>query len=248
MSRNPNPEPPSRRPVPPRRAPIPIANIPVARAPDMSSSADQPAPVAPSPSSYEPAIVARAGTYYRATRYILVVILIACGGWFCYDGWHGYPAENAKFDEIDHELKQLESQQPAKPSESDQKREREKFLSDEIRKYTHRSDLDIKIQKVLGIALPIGGLLMLLWTLRNSRGVYRFSGQTLEVPGHPPIPLEKIIQLDQTLWERKGIAFVEYQTGGVHGRIRLDDFVYQRDPTDAIFEKIEQYLANREQV
>jgi hypothetical protein len=246
MSRNPNPAQPSRQPVPPRRAPIPVINIPAARAPAAASPAHAASaadiPAGPAPRTYEPAIVARAGTYYRATRYIMVLVLVVCGGLFAYDGWRGWPAEAAKFDQLRHELDELEQlkSKPDKLTEYDQK-------SVEIRKYKHRSALDIRVQKALGISLPIAAFLLLLWMLRNSRGAYRLNNQTLEVPGHPPVPLEQITKLDETLWDRKGIAFVEYQTPVFRGRMRLDDFIYQRDPTDAIYEKIKQHMAGRQQ-
>jgi hypothetical protein len=190
--------------------------------------------------SYEAAIVARAGTYYRTTRYIMVLVLIACGGWFAYDGWYGYPKTNARIKQLDLELRQLDAQRPRDDAGIHQR-------EDERAKYKPQSDLDISIQKYLSVGLPIAGLLMLLWTLYHSRGVYRFSNQMLEIPGHPSLALEQITHLDQTLWERKGIAFIEYKTPAAEGRIRLDDFIYERDPTDAIFKKIQDHFAGREE-
>jgi hypothetical protein len=41
-------------------------------------------------------------------------------------------------------------------------------------------------------ASPPMGLIILGWALYNSRGEYRLENGILHVPGHPPIPLEKI--------------------------------------------------------
>ena len=99
--------------------------------------------------------------------------------------------------------------------------------------------------------MPSLGLALLIWTLYRSRGEYRLSGHTLYVPGHPPIPLESIVKMDKTLWDKKGIAWIEYALPSSDGpadptgsrTLKLDDFVYDRDPTDAIVERIEQIIA-----
>ena len=45
-------------------------------------------------------IVARAGRYYRNTRYIMFALLLGMGGWFLYDGFIGWPNENAKIAQL----------------------------------------------------------------------------------------------------------------------------------------------------
>ena len=159
-------------------------------------------------------IVARAGRYYRNARYAMVVICIAAGLWFAYDGWKKWPAENAAARAKGHE------------------------------KLPHSEELDIPIQRLLGASLPIVGLVMLLYFLYRSRGEYRLEGNMLSVPGHPPIPLENIRTIDKTKWDRKGIAHLEYEAPGSTEtrRLTLDDFVYEQAPTDAILERIEAVL------
>jgi hypothetical protein len=96
---------------------------------------------------------------------------------------------------------------------------------------------------VLSFALPVLALAMLLRTLYVTRGRYRLADDVLEVPGHPPVPLSAISQIDRRLWERKGIAMLDYELAdGRRGRLKLDDYAYQRKPTDAIFARIEQSL------
>jgi hypothetical protein len=110
------------------------------------------------------------------------------------------------------------------------------------------SDLDLLIQRLLGWGLPPLGLALIVWTLYNSRGAYRLDGLTLSAPGHPAVPLEQIVRIDKTLWDRKGIAYVDYEApGGETGRIKLDDFVYQQEPTDAIVKRLEEHLAPPEE-
>jgi hypothetical protein len=113
----------------------------------------------------------------------------------------------------------------------------------EIRETKH-TDTDIRLQRILGVALPVAGVLFLCWALYNSRGAYRLSGDTLHVPGHPPIPLDQIEELDKAKWDKKGIAYVNYRPSDAPNMssARLDDFVYQQAPTDRIVERIEKHL------
>jgi hypothetical protein len=152
-------------------------------------------------------IVARAGQYYRVTRYIMTCVLFLYGGWAIYDGfinWPNWP--------ISH------------PNEKP------------------KSDMDIHFNQVIGVALPQIAILLLIRSIYNSRGAYRLEDGVLYVPGHPPVPLDKIEKIDRELWDRKGIAFIDYNlsSGNQAGSIRLDDFVYDREPTDQIFKAIEE--------
>jgi hypothetical protein len=123
------------------------------------------------------------------------------------------------------------------------------------------SDFDIMLQRILAGALPFLAAGVLVRTLHRSRGEYRLDGTTLFVPGHPPVPLENIRQIDKTKWDRKGIATITYEVprlaparasstldyaspdGGMERTLVLDDFVYDQAPTDAILERIEAMVA-----
>jgi hypothetical protein len=129
-----------------------------------------------------------------------------------------------------------------------------------------KTDTDIMLNKVLGVVLPPMGLFILFWALFNSRGEYRLEDGVVYVPGHPPIPLDNIHSINRELWDRKGIAYVEYEltnapasrpkgAGPTVGPVKyegvsqaqrstfkLDDFVYDREATDKIFKTIEEAL------
>ena len=162
--------------------------------------------------AHDAEIVARPGRYYRNTRYLFVVGMIAMAAWFGYDGWVRYPRE-----------RDLHRQNPKAGAP--------------------HSDTDIYLQKVLASALPPAALLFLGWTLYNTRGAYRLRGDVLSVPGHPDVPLDAVRAIDKSKWDRKGIAYVEYDVDGRPGQLRLDDFLYERTPTDQIVERIDSRLA-----
>ena len=159
-------------------------------------------------------IVAGPGRYYRNARYLMVLICFGMAAWFGYDGFVRWPAENEAAREKD----------PLLP----------------VEKLPH-SDTDILLQRVLAALLPFAGAGILARALFHSRGRYRLEDDVLYVPGHPPIPLANVRLLDKERWEKKGIAYVDYALpgGAGAGRATLDDFVYERNPTDAIVDRIE---------
>jgi len=112
-----------------------------------------------------------------------------------------------------------------------------------LRQEPEHTQTDILLNKALGIVLPPAGVFALAWGLWQSRGKIRLSGDILHVPGHEPIPLGKIESMDTSRWERKGIAIVEYQLAdGSKRTFRLDDYIYERDPIDKIYEIIEKAM------
>jgi hypothetical protein len=163
-------------------------------------------------------VVARAGRYYRWTRFIMTLVLLIYGGLSIRDGFFTWP-------------KWPQTHPYEKP----------------------KTQMDILFNQVLGVALPPLAILLLVRALYNSRGEYRIEDGVVYIPGHPPVPLEKIHSLNRELWDRKGIAYVKYDLNGTGVALappkrgdkftfRLDDFVYQRDPTDRIFKEIEDSL------
>ena len=175
-------------------------------------------------------IVATAGRYYRNTRYLMFVILLAMGGWFLYDGFISYPNENAKVDDLKRQ------QDAAIAANDDDARAR---IAEELKNYKYHTETSLLIQRLLGFGLPPLGVALLWWALHRSRGEYRLSGTKLSVPGHPTIDLDDIKKVNNDLWDRKGIVWLTYETsGGQAGEIVLDDFIYDRPPTDKIYDVI----------
>jgi hypothetical protein len=180
-------------------------------------SPEQGAPEQPT-SDQQTEIVAGPGRSYRIKHYVLVAVLIAAGAWFAYDGFVKYPAQNRAADA---------KGQPRPHG---------------VGPHGGYGEWDIPSNVALGIALPPLGIALLLWTLYFSRGVYRLAGNTLHIPGHPPIPLDAICRIDKKQWDKKGIAYIEYELPGAErGRFRFDDYLYDREPADRIFEIIEKH-------
>lgn len=183
-------------------------------------------------------VVARGSADYRIRRYIMVALMLAFGAWFLYDGYIKYPRANEKVAQLQREIDE------ATAAGEESKAEK---LRVELKSYSPETAESIAWQKRLGFGLPVLALIFLIFFLYRSRGAYRLADRTLHVPGHPPVPLDSITALDKGLWDRKGIAYVDYALpDGKQGKLTLDDFIYERKPTDAIVDRITTYLTPAE--
>lgn len=164
-------------------------------------------------------LVARADFQYRWRVYLFFVVMFGYGMWSLYDGFVAWPRDNALWQ-------QMEEHGQIPPQKM-------------------HNDAGILLNRALGIVLPAISLPLFIWLMYRSRGEYRLADGTLAAPGHPAVPLERIEALDKTLWDRKGIAAVEYKdaAGDAH-KLFLRDMVYDRRTTDRIVERIEAHLAS----
>lgn len=196
------------------------------------TSTDAPAAAPTPPAAAGGDLVARAARYYRNTRYIIVVLLIGYGIWSIYDGFVSWPAANRRAVEL---------RQERADAERAGNRDRVNQITADLGKITEHNHASVLLNQILGVLLPPAGLAMLFWSLRNSRGEFRLTpDDVLYAPGHPPVPIDAMTALDRRLWDRKGIAWVEYEldAGKSKGKIRLDDFIYERPPIDAMYDRI----------
>jgi hypothetical protein len=182
-------------------------------------------------------IIAEPDAGYRWKHLIMSVLMIAGGMWFAYDGWIKWPNENALIKKLqaDKEVAQKKNDQ----AEIDR-------IAKELGQHSPHTDMDLLFQKALAFALPLGGIAYGLWTLQVTRGRYRLEGDTLYVPGHAPISIRyDVRRIDKRKWDRKGIAYLHYQQGNppVPSVLKLDDFAYERKPTDDILARVEAHVA-----
>lgn len=169
-------------------------------------------------------IVARAGSYYRSRRYIMVVAIIGFALFFAYDGWYRYPRNNARIDEVTKALNETKDD------------EQKKKLDEEMRSLGAKTEpFDIFLQKVLALSLPFVAIGYLAFFLRRSRGEVVLNGDVLTVPGHPPVGIDEIRSIDNRKWKKKGIAYFTYASAGQERTITLDDFIYDQTPVDDIY-------------
>jgi hypothetical protein len=184
-------------------------------------------------------IVAKSANYFRNARFIVVLMMLGFGGYCLYDGFAKYPQQNEKQKE--NALAKARSSLDRTLTESE-----EREIIKDCEKNPKNSTMSISLNRAMGFLLPPGGFALLAWTLYRSRGVIRLKGETLEVPGHPAIGLDAIRRIDQTLWDRKGIAYIEYELAdGNKGRACLDDFIHNDLAVKEIMTRIETFVKKK---
>jgi hypothetical protein len=182
-------------------------------------------------------IVARPDMRYRGKHLIFSFVIIVAGFWFAYDGWIGWPRHNREVYAVESGIRKAETEHDQKKAD-----ELKTQLANMHKPY---NDADLLIQKLLAVALPLAGIAYAIWSVRVTRGRLRLAGHTFEVPGAAPIDLGDIRRIDKSRWDRKGIAIVHYEAHNPRRSrsVKIDDFAYERKPTDEIVERIEAYLA-----
>jgi hypothetical protein len=182
-------------------------------------------------------IIARPDARYRLKHMVFAIVIFGVGFWFGYDGWIGWPRHNREVAALQHDIDNA-----AKRGDQRQLEELKTKLAGMHKPY---NEADLLIQKLLACGLPVIGLGYGLWTLLVTRGQIRVEGHTLHVPGAEPIEFVDIRHIDKARWDRKGIAVIHYQAHHPQRETsyKLDDFAYQRKPTDEILERIENFLA-----
>lgn len=188
-------------------------------------------PTTPAQTFAQP-IVARPSRAFFIRRMLVAVGVLAAGLYFIYDGHVGWPARNDSIRAVQAEIATAEKNR-ADDAALAKLRAREKELGD------FKSDMDIRVQKVLGYPLSLLGLYLLVRFLREGRGELRLENDTLHAPLHPPIPIASITGVNNVRWEHKGVAIFDYKLAdGTTGRVKIDDFVFDRPPTDAIHDEL----------
>ena len=173
---------------------------------------------------------------------LIGVAALLFSAWFFYDGFVKYPLQK--------EMSEAHTriyQEHTDPIEAG--REWEKLAQSKgwpVAKPTAKTDTDIMTQKVLGgITAPVGLYFLFTfivslgkWIEADERGVRTRSGHEA---GY-----DKITSIDKSRWQSKGIAVVQYESNGQPGRIVLDDWKFEREPTKRILEAIEERMPGGE--
>ncbi|MEX2212528.1 MAG: hypothetical protein WD768_00275 [Phycisphaeraceae bacterium] len=184
----------------------------------------------------------------------MAFLIAGMSGWFLLDGFSGYPGKQkihaqfmdfkAKHQGMD-ETKFIEAWNKHATEEGLPTLERDIKLLDKEGDYDV-SDSSIMWQKILGFGtLPLAIVVISMFAglykkwiaseedgIRNEKGLH--------------IAWDQIVKLDKTRWPKKGISFLLYKQGETEGRLRIDDFWFERDPTDTIVRDIEAHLTDEQ--
>jgi len=177
-------------------------------------------------------------------RFLLIGIVAFGFALYClYDGFIAYPAQRVRA----LRYQELEKQSVDEDWQQRQLQEEWKQIAAEndwpvIPPGEPKTDGDIVTQFVM--AAMTGGISLLFLTIWfRSRGRWiEGDGAGLRSSWGQSFTYDQITSLDKKLWRNKGIAKVSYQDGNRTRRFVVDDFKFQRKPTDAILLQLESHI------
>ena len=173
---------------------------------------------------------------YRWRLGIIALGLLGFAAYCFYDGYIAYP----------HYKEQWDTYQTVKADYPETYTEEWKRVAADrgwsAKRPSKTSDWDITTQYLMGAGSLLVGVPFLFGFLRTYTRWVASDEAGLRASGSKVAPWDSITRLDSTRWKTKGIAFVHYDRDGKEGRILLDDWKFERDPTVQIYDEVREHL------
>jgi len=166
---------------------------------------------------------------YRWRLIIIAVVCLVYGGFCIKDGAYTYP-------ELQERRAYYESFVAAEGNDPALWAAKAREMGWPIEEPKSIEDKNILTQWVqLAIVLPVGLLHLFLWA-KWSRRFVEADDDGVVANGGRAFTWDQVTAVDASRWDRKGIAYIQYDTGDAKGEVVLDDWKMVREPADAIFE------------
>lgn len=162
-----------------------------------------------------------------------VIALITCGLslWSFYDGLVAYPQQRERAlvykecEEADdfakwREICEQKGWKTSNPGEA-------------------KTEADIQMQYVQGTIAGAIGLFVLFKLLTTLGRTLEGTADGLKASWGPEFRFDQVTQIDKKKWDRKGIARIRYEQDGKTKTFVLDDYIFERQPTDEIMRRME---------
>lgn len=168
---------------------------------------------------------------YRNRLILITLGALLYASWAVYDARVKYPRQIEQFQEY-------RDIQTANKDDWQKVWAEKAKANDWPDKPEERSAGDIRTQWILfAITFPIGAY-CLFSLLKWSRRYVGADGSKLYTHGGVEVPFDQITKVDASRWEGKGIARVQYDDGSGEKELVIDDWKYDREPSDQIFARV----------
>ncbi|MEM9414043.1 MAG: hypothetical protein AAGA29_01025 [Planctomycetota bacterium] len=167
---------------------------------------------------------------YRWRLIIIGVVMVAFSGWAVYDATVKYPNKEKLRETFERETSGAEpGNRLTVWAEYAGEHGLDKTEPEAL------SEFDILTQWLLfGISFPIGAYHLVQWMLW-SRKFIEADDDGVRAHGNTAFTWDQVTAVDANKWDRKGIAYIEYDAGKGNSLLVLDDWKMEREPSDAIF-------------
>ena len=168
---------------------------------------------------------------------VIGLAALGASGWFAYDGMVKYPRQKQMWESY-NEISREHVDDPIEAAKVWEETAASHGWSN--KKPVEKTDTDIMTQKIIAAGTaPVG--LFFLYGFFTSRGRWvEADEQGLATSSGQKAPFDSINSLDKSRWQSKGIAVVHYDGDGGAGRIVLDDWKFEREPTQQILKAVEE--------
>ncbi len=171
---------------------------------------------------------------YRWRLGLIGMVCTAFGLWALYDGAVAYPHQQRVATEF------LEYKDTGRRDEwPDYARSQGWSIKDPGKP---KKDGEIYLQYGMAAAVGPIGLLYLFGFFRSMNRWVDADENGLITSWGQQVPFEGIKSLDKNRWRSKGIAVVNYEDHGTGRRLMLDDWKFERPPTEALVRLVESHL------
>lgn len=175
---------------------------------------------------------------YRNRLLLIALGAMLYAAWCLYDARIGYPDKIAAREAFE----QVQDKHPDDWRTEEWPRVAKENGWDPTKEPEEKTKGDITTQWIqFAIVFPIGSYCLIavaLW----SRKYVGVDETTLYANGGVEVPFDKITRVDAARWENKGIARIYYDLGSGEGNILIDDFKLDRQPANAVFNRIKEAI------
>ena len=170
---------------------------------------------------------------------VIGAMMLIFSGWFLYDGTVKYPRQERMW----YAYNQIMQDNPGDPNVAAQLWAEHAETEGWATTRPEKREINDKLtQKILAaITAPVG--LFFMWSFLSARGRWvEVDEQSVRTSRGQVAEYDSISSIDKSRWQRKGIAVVHYGQDGTEGRIVLDDWKFEREPTKRILSAIEERM------
>jgi hypothetical protein len=172
------------------------------------------------------------------------ILAIGFAGWFLKDGAISYPKSRAHgFEEFRAENPTITETDVVEFEANADPKER-KAWQEFAHHYDFKTGPEIVTQFVMAVLISLAGLVLLSipvrsrgrWIESTDTGITSSWGQSLN--------FDQVVTIDKRKWRDKGIAKVAYVDNNRRRKFVIDDYKFDRYPTDAILYELEQHAGH----
>jgi hypothetical protein len=167
---------------------------------------------------------------------VAAIAFLCVGGalWFFYDGAITYPAQRERglaFQKLEEEGRIEEWPELAKQNDWPT-----------TKPDKPKTEAEIMAQFVLGALITPFAVLYVVILIRHLGRWVEADDEGLTTSAGKRVAYDDIVSLAKKKWDAKGIAYAHYERDGRKGRVLLDDWKFDTEPTREILRKIESQI------